>query len=356
MERAASGQGLSLGTIAERVGLSLRGDADCTIEGVCTIEPGKPGHIGFLANPRYRPQLAHTRAEAVVLSERDAEHYAGNALIAKDPYLAFARVARLFEPAPRELGDPLHASAVIADDAVLGVDVRVGPNSVIGAGARIEDGVHIGPNCVVEADATIGAHSHLTSGVHVGARCVLGARCRVQPGAVIGGRGFGLARGPQGWEDVPQLGRVSIGDDVEVGANTTIDRGAIEDTVIADGVKIDNLVQIAHNVHIGAHTAIAGCAAIAGSTRIGANCLIGGGVGINGHVELCDGVIVLGFTMVTRSITEPGQYGSGWPVEPARTWHGQVRRLRKLDKLEARVAQLEDLNGANGRPSEQQGE
>lgn len=351
-----AGEGLTLGTIAERVGLSLRGDADCAIVGVCTIEPGKPGHVGFLANPRYRAQLAQTRAEAVVLSPRDAEHFDGNALIAKDPYLAFARVARLFEPEPKVPGDPIHPSAVVADEASLGANLRIGPNSVIGPGVRLEDGVHIGPNCVVEADAIIGAGSHLVSGVHIGARCVVGARCRMQPGAVIGGRGFGLARGPQGWEDVPQLGRVRIGDDVEVGANTTIDRGAIDDTVIADGVKIDNLVQIAHNVQIGAHTAIAGCAAIAGSTRIGANCLIGGGVGINGHVELCDGVIVLGFTMVTRSITEPGQYGSGWPVESARTWHGQVRRLRKLDKLEARVAQLEASTGDNGRPDEQQGD
>ncbi|MHA7833581.1 MAG: UDP-3-O-(3-hydroxymyristoyl)glucosamine N-acyltransferase [Algiphilus sp.] len=349
-------QGLRLGDIAERVGLSVRGDAERVIHGVCTIDPGKAGHISFLANPRYRSQLAHTQAEAVVLSERDAAQFDGNALIAKDPYLAFARVARLFEPVARPLGPLRHDTAVIAEDAVLGNEVRIGPHAVIGAGARIGDGAHIGPHCVIEEDAVIGEGSHLVSGVHIGARCVLGARCHVQAGAVVGGRGFGLARGPQGWEDVPQLGRVRIGNDVEVGANTTIDRGAIDDTVIADGVKIDNLVQIAHNVQIGAHTAIAGCAAIAGSTRIGANCLIGGGVGINGHVSLCDGVIVLGFTMVTRSITEPGQYGSGWPVESARTWHGQVRRLRRLDKLEARVAQLEGHAGGSAPTGEQQGE
>lgn len=349
-------QGLRLGDIAERVGLRLQGDPDRRIRGVCTIDPGKPEHIGFIANPRYRAQLAHTQAEAVVLTERDAAAFDGAALVAKDPYLAFARVARLFEPAPRLLGPLRHPSAVVAEGAEIGAEVRIGPFAVIGAGACIADGAHIGPHCVIEEDAVIGENTHLVSSVHVGARCVVGARCRVQAGAVIGGRGFGLARGPEGWEDVPQLGRVRIGSDVEVGANTTIDRGAIDDTVIADGVKIDNLVQIAHNVQIGSHTAIAGCAAIAGSTRIGSNCLIGGGVGVNGHVTLCDGVIVLGFTMVTRSITEPGQYGSGWPVESARTWHGQVRRLRRLDKLEARVAQLEGQSGGTGRSGEREGE
>lgn len=342
-----------LGVIAEQFGLELRGDPDCPITGVCTLDPGREGHIGFLANPRYRAQLADTRASAVIVGARDAARHDGNALVAPDPYLAFARVARLFEPAPTAFGAQQHPSAVIADDASVDAGARLGPNAVIGPGAGIGADVVIGPNCVVGAGASIGSGSELVGNVHVGDRVSIGARCRLHPGVVVGARGFGLARGPQGWEDVPQLGSVRIGDDVEIGANSAVDRGAIEDTVIEDGVRIDNLVQIAHNVRIGRNTAIAGCAAIAGSTRIGANCLIGGGVGVNGHVSICDGVIVLGFTMVTRSITEPGQYGSGWPVEPARVWHGQVKRLRRLDRLEARIARLE---GDNAQADDDRGE
>lgn len=343
-----------LGDIAERFGLGLQGDAECLIHGVCTLAPGESGRIGFLANPRYRPQLQATRASAVILGERDAAGFEGSALVAADPYLAFARVAQLFVPAPTRFDERRHASAVVHPSAELAPDVVLGPHCVVGAGSRLESGVRLGPNCVVGTGVHIGNDSALVGSVHIGDRVQIGARCHIHPGAVLGARGFGLARGPEGWEEVPQLGRVVIGDDVEIGANTAIDRGAIEDTVIADGVKIDNLVQIAHNVRIGRSTAVAGCAAIAGSTQIGANCLIGGGVGINGHIRICDGVVILGFSMVTHSIEKPGQYGSGWPVEPARVWHGQLRRLRRLDRLESRVAALEPGQRAAQGQGEQQ--
>jgi UDP-3-O-[3-hydroxymyristoyl] glucosamine N-acyltransferase len=347
---------VALGELAERFGLTLRGDADCRIRGVCTLRPGVLGCIGFLANPRYRSQLQETRASAVILAERDAEGFAGNALVAKDPYLAFARVARLFMPAPPDFGAQRHESAVVHPDARLAEDVALGPNCVVGPGSELASGVRLGPNCVVGANVRIGADSELVGSVNIADGVRMGARCRLHPGVVIGARGFGLARGPEGWEEVPQLGSVVIGDDVEIGANSAVDRGAIEDTVIADGVKIDNLVQIAHNVRIGRNTAIAGCAAIAGSTHIGAHCMIGGGVGVNGHIRICDGVVILGFSMVTHSIEKPGQYGSGWPLEPARVWHGQLRRLRRLDRLEARVAALESGAGAQQGSEQDQGE
>lgn len=330
-----------LGELAAHLGLELRGDPDTGIRGVCSLDPGKPDHLGFLANRRYREHLASTHAAAVILSARDAEAFAGNALIADDPYLAFARAAALFAPPPVQAGPRLHPSAVIADGARVADDARVGPHCVIGPGAVVASGTVLGPGCVVEADAAIGEASELVARVYIGRACVIGAHCRVQAGACIGGRGFGLARGPEGWEDVPQLGTVRIGDRVEIGCNTTIDRGAVDDTVIEDGAKLDNQIQVGHNVRIGAHTAIAACVGIAGSTTIGSNCMIGGGCGINGHIHIGDGVVVQGFTMVTHSLEGPGQYGSGWPVAPAREWLHQVRRLRKLPQLEARVAKLE---------------
>lgn len=346
----------ALGELAERFGLTLEGDPDCRVRGVCTLSPGEPGHVGFLANPRYRPQLRDTRASAVILAERDAAGFAGNALVAKDPYLAFARIAQLFVPAPPDFGAQRHESAVVHPDARLADDVTLGPHCVVGPGSELAAGVRVGPNCVIGAGVRIGAGSELVASVNIGDAVQMGARCRMHPGVVIGARGFGLARGPEGWEEVPQLGSVVIGHDVEIGANSAVDRGAIEDTVIADGVKIDNLVQIAHNVCIGCNTAIAGCVAIAGSTHIGANCMIGGGVGINGHIRICDGVIILGFSMVTHSIEKPGQYGSGWPLEPARVWHGQLKRLRRLDRLESRVAALESGGDTQQGSGQDQGE
>ncbi len=338
----------TLGELARRLGLEYRGDADVPIHGVCTLRPGQPGCISFLSNPRYRSALADTRASAVVLTATDAASFDGAALIAPDPYLAFARIGRMFAPDDTPVPG-IHPTAVVDASAQIGEDVEIQAGAVIGAQARIGAGSRIGAQTVIADDVHIGAGARIAPRVTIEAGVRIGERVRINPGAVIGSRGFGLAMGPEGWEEVPQLGGVQIGDAVEIGANSTIDRGALEDTVIGRGVKIDNLVQIAHNVQIGDHTAIAGCVGIAGSTRIGARCLIGGGCGIGGHLEICDGVILLGFSMVTRSIRAPGQYGSGLPVDEAATYRRNVARFRRLAKLEQRVRTLETRLGVQDR-------
>lgn len=343
---------IRLDELAERFGLEARGDGQVEIEGVCTLSPGTPGCIGFLANPRYRNQLPDSRAAAVIMAAAAAESFPGNALIARDPYLAFARIARLFDDEPAATPG-VHPSAVVDATARIAASASIGPQAVIEAGAVIGEGAVIGPACIVSAQARIGDGTRLEARVWIGRRCTIGARCRLHPGVVVGSRGFGNARTPQGWEEVPQLGAVRIGDDVEIGANTTIDRGAIEDTVIENGVKLDNQIQIAHNVHIGEHTAIAACVGIAGSTRIGRRCLIGGGCGINGHIEIGDDVIILGFAMVTKSLAGPGQYGSGLPIEPVREWRRTVARVRRLDGVETRIKAVEQaLNLDSGEHGE----
>jgi UDP-3-O-[3-hydroxymyristoyl] glucosamine N-acyltransferase len=335
---------LSLGDLAQRFGLEVAGDPAVLVTGVCTLAPGEPGRIGFLANPKYRSALAQTRAGAVVVGKRDAAALVGNGLIAKDPYRAFAQIARLFD-INRDFLPGVHVSAVVDSDAVLGQGVHIGPQAVIEAGAQIGDGSYIGPACIVGAGAVLGAGTRLEARVFIHRGVRLGLRCQIQPGAVIGSRGFGNVMGPNGWEEVPQLGSVVVGDDVEIGANTTIDRGAIDDTVIANGVRLDNLIQIAHNCRVGEHTAIAACTGIAGSTTIGARCMIGGAVGINGHIVIADDVIILGRAMVTTSLTEKGVYGSGLPIAPAREWRKSVARVRRLGKLEDRVRSVEQKIG-----------
>lgn len=334
---------VTLGELAKRFALEIKGDAAAEIRGICTLSPGEPGGLSFLANPRYRGQLAQTQAAAVVLGQADARNFRGNALIAKDPYLAYARIAALFDSSDK-FTPGVHPSAVIAPGVMIPADSHVGALSVVEQGAQIGAKVFIGSGCAVGRQARIGESSRLEARVHIGERVQLGKRARIQPGAVIGSRGFGLARGPQGWEEVPQLGSVVLGDDVEVGANTTIDRGAIGDTVLENGVKLDNQIQIAHNVHIGAHTAIAACSGIAGSTRIGARCMIGGCTCINGHIEIADDVVILGFSMVLKSLTQRGQYG-GIPAKPARDWRRTTARVHRLGGLEERLAALEQKLG-----------
>lgn len=343
---------LLLSALAERFSLRRQGETDPLIEGVCTLTPGKPGGIGFLANPQYRKALAASAASAVVVSERDAEVAPMPVLVAADPYLAFARIAALFDPTPATVPG-IHPSAVIGAGSSIDETAEIGPLVVVEPGAHIGAGAYVGAHSVVGRDAVIGAETRLEGRNWVGARSQVGARCRLNAGCVIGARGFGLAPTPQGWEEVPQLGRVVIGNDVEVGANTCIDRGAIDDTVISDGVKLDNLIQIAHNVHIGAHTAVAAKTGIAGSTRIGARCLIGGAVGIAGHLTIVDDVVVLARAMVTHSLMEKGAYGSGLPVADARSWRRQVAHIRRLDRWEARLKRVErqrDLPDDDGEP------
>lgn len=336
------GTGITLGELAVRFGLELRGDPDVRVARVATLEGAEPDALAFLANPRYKRYLRATRAGAVVLDPQLAGESPVPALLAKNPYAAYARIAALLHPA-QSAPPGRHPSAVIDADAQVDESASIGPHVYIEAGAKIGARAVIGPGCIVMKDVVIGADTHLVANVTVCRAVVIGKRCLLHPGAVIGADGFGLAPDRGEWLKVPQVGSVRIGDDVEVGANTTIDRGAIEDTVVEDGVKLDNQIQIAHNVRIGAHTAIAGCTGVSGSTTIGKRCMIGGQVGIAGHLTICDDVVLTGRAFVTSSIGKPGTYSSGLPVEEASRFRKNAARFYQLDEFvrEVRRAQRE---------------
>ncbi|MGV6827309.1 MAG: UDP-3-O-(3-hydroxymyristoyl)glucosamine N-acyltransferase [bacterium] len=329
----------SLQYLAEISGAEIVGDADCLVESIDVIDSAGPGQLTFLANPRYRKYLSTTRAAAVILSPEVVEECPTNALVSQNPYLAYARITHIFEAHRQSWGQ--HASAVVDSTALVPETVELGPGVVIGANVKLGDHVTIGPNCVIEADVQIGEGSHLIANVTVCHGVTIGARCLVHPGAVIGSDGFGLANERGKWVKIAQLGSVRIGNDVEIGANTAVDRGAIRDTVIEDGVKIDNLVQIAHNVTVGEDSAIAGCAGIAGSSTLGKQCMLGGGAGVQGHLSIADGTIVSGMAKVTRNIKEGGSYTGGVPAMPHKDWQKNVARVKKLDELTRRVQQLE---------------
>lgn len=326
--------------LAQRFGLVVHGAPDTSVSGVATLATATSGQLAFLSNPRYRPQLADTRAGIVVLREADADGYAGTALIAKDPYVAYAKIAALFDPAS-DAPAGVHALSVVDPSAQVDASASIGPHVSIGARSVIGAGVTIGAGCVIGEDCIVGDGSRLIARVTLVKRVRLGARVTIHPGAVLGSEGFGLAMDAGRWINVPQLGGVVVGDDCDIGANTTIDRGALDDTTLAEGVRLDNLIQIGHNVRIGAHTAIAGCVGIAGSTRIGSYCLLAGKVGVAGHLDICDHVVVHAMTMVSASITEPGEYSAGIPAQPTREWRKNAVRIRQLDSLARRVTALE---------------
>ena len=332
---------VSAGELAERFGLVLRGDASRLVDGVATLAGAGPTQLSFLANPKYRGQLAASQAGLVVMRAADAEGHAGDALVAADPYVAYARIAALFEDDGAS-AEGVHPSASIHAEADVAPGASIGPFTSVGARSRIAAGARIGPGCVIGEDCTVGAGSTLVARVTLVKRVVLGERVLVHPGAVLGADGFGIAldRAPGAephWIKVPQLGGVRIGDDCEIGANTTIDRGALEDTVLEHDVRLDNQIQIAHNVRVGAHTAMAGCVAVDGSTTIGRYCMIGGAAGIAGHLEICDRVVVTAMTLVTHSIREPGEYSSGTPLMDSRSWRRNAVRFKQLDALARRV-------------------
>lgn len=334
-------EGWPLGELARRLGAELRGDPERV---VCAIAPlGAAGEkdLSFLSNRRYLSELGSTAAAAVIVSPRDAGACPVAALVVDDPYLGYARAAAVMTgPAAVEPG--VHPSAVVDPGAELSPEASVGPLVFVGARARIGARVRLGPGCVVEEDAAVGDDTRLATNVTVCRGVRIGARCLVHPGAVIGADGFGLANDGGAWVKIPQAGSVRIGDDVEIGANTTVDRGALQDTVLGDGVKIDNQVQIAHNVVVGADTAIAGGTMIAGSVRIGARCTIGGSAAIAGHLEIADDVHVTGGTSVTKSIAEPGSaWSSATPALESRAWWRMWARVRQLDDLARRLRRLE---------------
>jgi UDP-3-O-[3-hydroxymyristoyl] glucosamine N-acyltransferase len=331
---------LSLGELAVRHGLELHGDPDVRVARVGTLQAAGPDAVSFLANPQYRKYLGSTRAGAVVVEAAMVPECGVPALVSANPYATYARIAADLHPAP-QFTPGISPAAVVADGAEVAADAGIAPGAVIEAGARIGAGTWIGPNCVVGAGAVVGPHSRLVASVTLCHGVRLGARVLVHPGAVIGADGFGIAREPEGWIKVPQVGSVEIGDDVEIGANTTIDRGAIDDTVIGAGVKLDNQIQVGHNVRIGAHTVVAGCAGISGSTVIGRNCMIAGAVGIAGHLEIVDGVVITGLSMVSHSILKPGVYSGALPLDEAARWRRNAARFRQLDALAKRVKRLE---------------
>jgi UDP-3-O-[3-hydroxymyristoyl] glucosamine N-acyltransferase len=325
--------------LAARFRLEARGDASARIHGVGTLASAGEGQLAFLANPAYRKQLPATSAGAVVLRAEDAADCPSPCLVADDPYTAFARIAALFEP--RTAATPgVHPSAVVEPGAQVDAGASIGPLCHVAASARIGAGSRLGPGCLVGEDCIVGEDSELVARVTLVARVRLGRRVRLHPGAVLGAEGFGLAMADGRWLKVPQLGGVEIGDDCEIGANTTIDRGAIEDTVLEEDVRLDNQIQIGHNVRIGAHTAMAGCVAVAGSTRIGRYCLIGGGAGFVGHIEVGDRVRIGAMSLVTRSLAGPGEFNSGTPLLPVRQWRRNAARFKQLDELARKIAPL----------------
>ncbi|MGY0611654.1 MULTISPECIES: UDP-3-O-(3-hydroxymyristoyl)glucosamine N-acyltransferase [unclassified Luteimonas] len=326
--------------LAERFGLVLCGDGGVAVDSVATLSGAGPRQLSFLANPRYRGQLAGSDAGVVVVREGDAEGLDRTVLVARDPYVAFAKIAALFDPAPRANAG-VHASAVVDASAEVDPSAEIGPLACIGARSRIGAGAIIGPGCVIGDDCVVGAGSRLVARATLVRRVRLGERVLVHPGAVLGADGFGLAMDAGRWIKVPQQGGVLVGDDCEIGANTTIDRGAIEDTVLEEDVRLDNQIQIGHNVRIGAHTAMAGCSAVAGSAVIGRYCLIGGGAGILGHLTICDRVVVTSMALVTHSIDVPGEYSSGTPIMDNRSWRKSAARFKQLDALARQVQALE---------------
>lgn len=330
----------TLAEIAKHIDGVVLGDESFQVDGIATLKNASKHQITFLSNLKYKKFLAMSSAGAVIVSAEAAALAPNNVIVVDDPYVAYAKAARLLNPV-RFHHPGIAASAVISADAIIHESASIAAHVVIESGVEIAAEVVIGPNCVILAGVKVGTRSRLTANITLCEGVTIGAGCNIHPGVVIGADGFGIANDKGAWIKVPQIGSVIIGDDVEIGANTTIDRGAIENTIIGQGVKLDNQIQIGHNTIIGNHTVIAGCVGIAGSTTIGNNCVIGGGVGIGGHLSIADGVQLTGMTMVTKSITNAGVYSSGIPAEPTEQWHKNVIRYRQMDKLVARVKELE---------------
>lgn len=317
---------MRLGNIVEQLGGELFGDPALEIQALAPLDVAESQHLSFLSNPKYRQQLAASRAGCVIVGpQMQAEAVTrGACIVADNPYLYFARVTQLWQRSRQRSAGP-----------------RIHPSAVVDPAAQVDPTVQIGPLCVVERGARIGAHTVLKSRVTVSEDCVIGQRCILHSGVVIGADGFGFAKNGERWEKIEQLGAVRIGNDVEVGANTCIDRGALSDTVIEDGVKLDNLIQIGHNVRVGRNTAMAGCVGVAGSATIGANCTIGGSAGVLGHLTIADGVNVSSFSLVTRSLNKPGHYTGFYPLEDNASWEKNAATLKQLSTLRERVRALE---------------
>jgi UDP-3-O-[3-hydroxymyristoyl] glucosamine N-acyltransferase len=331
---------IKLGELAAQFHCELVGDADVIIDSVAGLETAGPNSLSFLSNPKFRGQLAGTHAGAVVLRAEDADHSPTAALVSDNPYADYARMAAVIHPPP-SYAPGIDPSAVVAPTAEISRTAHIAAHVTIGDRSTVGDNVYVGPGTVIGPDCGVGNDCRLIANVTLVRDVKLGLRGILHPGVVIGADGFGNAMAPAGWIKVPQLGGVRIGDDVEIGANTTVDCGAIEDTVIEDGVRIDNLCMIAHNVRIGAHTAMAAMTGISGSTTIGKRCLFAGQSGVVGHITICDDVTVSGKAVTPKDITEPGVYAASFAAEPVREWNRKVARFRRLGQLSERVKKLE---------------
>ena len=329
-----------LGELAERIGAELLGDPDIIIDRLAALDAAGPNAVTFLSNRRYRPYLEGTRAGAVILAPELVDACPVPALVLDDPYLGYARAATLLSRTV-EATPCIAASAVIDPAAAVAPDASVGHHCVIEAGASVGAGTSLGPGSFLGRDSSIGPQGRIAARVVVCRGVHIGARAIIHPGVVVGADGFGIANDDGVWVKIPQFGGVRIGDDVEIGANTTIDRGALEDTVIENGVKLDNLIQIGHNVYIGAHTAIAACVAVGGSARIGRRCAIQGAVSIAGHLEIADDVHLTATSAVPNTIREAGVYSSGMPIQENRVWRRNIARLRQLDDMARRLRAVE---------------
>lgn len=331
---------ISLGELATRFGCELIGDPDAIVSGVASLTNASPESLSFLTSAAYKSQLPSTKAAAVVLRAADAVGCPVNALISDNPYATYAQMAAVVCPEPT-LEPGMHVSATVADSASVAESAHIGASAVIGERTTIGEHTVVGPGTVIGPDCVVGDDCRFVANVSIVRDVQIGARCIFHPGVVIGSDGFGNAMTPDGWMKVPQVGGVRIGNDVEIGANTTVDCGAIGDTVIEDGVRIDNLCMIAHNVHVGQHTAMAGFTGIAGSTTIGKRCMFAGQTGAVGHIDICDDVVVAAKSFISKDVTEPGTYAASFPAENARSWAKQLARFRRLGVLNERVKKLE---------------
>ncbi|MDC9590783.1 UDP-3-O-(3-hydroxymyristoyl)glucosamine N-acyltransferase [Xenorhabdus sp. XENO-10] len=338
---------IRLADLAQQLNAQLQGDGDIVITGIAPMNSANNEQITFLSDSRYTDKLSACQAAAVVLREADLLHCKVAALIVDDPYLAYARMAQIMDTTPKAAQD-IHPSAVISSETVLGKNVAIGANAVIESGVVLGDNTIVGAGCFIGKNARIGAGTRLWANVSVYHNVEIGESCLIQSGTVIGSDGFGYANESGNWIKIPQIGTVIIGDRVEIGACTTIDRGALDNTVIGNGVIIDNQCQIAHNVTIGDNTAIAGGVVMAGSLKIGRYCMIGGASVINGHIEICDKVSLTGMSMVIRPITEPGVYSSGIPLQPNKVWRKTAALVMSINEMNKRLKSVErQLEGEN---------
>lgn len=330
----------TLKQIAELLGAQLEGDPTCEIKSMASINNAKQGTISFLLSPKFKKYLETTQASALIVPNNFDQKLNTNLLFMANPNIGYAKLAKLFNPKKRP-APGIHPSAVVGEDTTIDSSASIGPNVVIGDNVTIAANTIIGPGSFIGDDCIVGKDCEFNANVTCYSNVKIGDRVVLHSGVVLGADGFGMINDNGAWQKIPQLGGVQIGNDVEIGANTTIDRGAIDDTIIEDGVKLDNLIMIGHNVQIGSHTAIAGQAGIAGSTKIGRYCMIGGQAGIADHLEIGDTVIFTAGAQVSKSITEPGIYSSGMPVETRTEWHRNIAHYRRLDKMAKRIKRLE---------------